>query len=73
MIIDSHCHLEHESMASNLNEVVERALKNDVKYMLSISTTNESYLLILEIIKKYKNSINIVYFFLLLYETIDFH
>ena len=55
MIIDSHCHLEHEPMASNLNEVVERALKNEVKYMLSISTTNESYLLILEIIKKYKN------------------
>jgi TatD DNase family protein len=55
MIIDSHCHLEHEPMASNLNEVVKRALDNNVKYLLSISTTNESYLRILEIVKKYKN------------------
>jgi len=55
MIIDSHCHLEYEPMASNLNDVIDRALSNDVKYLLSISTTNESYLRILEIIKKYKN------------------
>ncbi len=52
MIIDSHCHLEYEPMGSKLDEVVERASKNDVKYLLSISTTNESYLRILEIIKK---------------------
>ena len=55
MIIDSHCHLEHEPMNSNLREVIERAYNNNVKYMLSISTTNESYLRILEIVKKYKN------------------
>ena len=55
MIIDSHCHLEHESMISNLNEVVDRAYKNNVKYLLSISTTNESYNHILKIVKKYKN------------------
>ena len=55
MIIDSHCHLEHEPMISNLNEVIKRALKNNVKYMLSISTTDESYLRILEIIKNYQN------------------
>ena len=55
MIIDSHCHLEYEPMASNLNKVVERALNNNVKYLLSISTTDESYLRILEIVEKYKN------------------
>ena len=55
MIIDSHCHLEYEPMGSNLDEVIERALKNNVKYLLSISTTNESYIRILEIVKKYKN------------------
>jgi len=55
MIIDSHCHLEYEPMVSNLNNVVERAFNNNVKYLLSISTTNESYLRILEIIDKYKN------------------
>ena len=55
MIIDSHCHLEYEPMASNLGEVIERAHNNNVKYLLSISTTNESYLRILEIVDKYKN------------------
>jgi len=55
MIIDSHCHLEYEPMASNLSEVVKRALSNNVKYLLSISTTNESYLRILEITEKFKN------------------
>ena len=55
MIIDSHCHLDYEPMSSNLKEVIERAFRNNVKYMLSISTTNESYLRILEIIAEYKN------------------
>ena len=55
MIIDSHCHLEYEPMLSNLDKVVERALDNNVKYLLSISTTNKSYLNILEIVQKYKN------------------
>jgi len=55
MIIDSHCHLEYEPISSNLSDVVERAFKNNVKYLLSISTTDESYLRILKIIDKYKN------------------
>ena len=55
MIIDSHCHLEFEPMGSNLNGVVKRALKNNVKFLLSISTTDESYKRILEIIEEYKN------------------
>ncbi len=55
MIIDSHCHLEYEPMGSNLDEVIERALKNNVKYLLSISTTNESYTSILKITEKYSN------------------
>ncbi len=48
MIIDSHCHLEYEPMASNLSEVVKRALSNNVKYLLSISTTDESFVKILK-------------------------
>ena len=55
MIIDSHCHLEYEPMGANLNEVVDRAFKKDVKYLLSISTTNKSYTRILEIVDIYKN------------------
>ena len=55
MIIDSHCHLEFEPMASNLNEVIDRATRNNVRYLLSISTTDESFDKILQNIKNYKN------------------
>jgi len=55
MIVDSHCHLEYEPMGSNLDKVVERAVKNNVKFLLSISTTDESYSRILKIVEKYKN------------------
>jgi TatD DNase family protein len=53
MIIDSHCHLDYEPMSSNLKEVLKRALKNNVKYLLSISTTDESFDKILKIVKNY--------------------
>ena len=55
MIVDSHCHLEYEPISSNLNQVVQRAIDNNVKYMLSISTTDSSFLRILDIIEKHKN------------------
>jgi TatD DNase family protein len=55
MIIDSHCHLEYEPMISNIKEVIERAYKNDVKFLLSISTTDESFDKILKIVEVYKN------------------
>ena len=55
MIIDSHCHLEFDPISSNLKEVIDRAIENNVKYFLSISTTNESYDKILKIVKYYKN------------------
>ena len=55
MIIDSHCHLEFEPIGSNLNEVIARAIKNNVKYFLSISTTDESFDKILQIVNEHKN------------------
>ena len=55
MIIDSHCHLEYEPMHSNLDVVIKRATDNNVKYLLSISTTDESYKKIKEIVNKYEN------------------
>tara|TARA_B100001250_G_scaffold400295_1_gene410680 strand:- start:504 stop:1280 length:777 start_codon:yes stop_codon:yes gene_type:complete len=53
MIIDSHCHLEYDPLAKNLDDVVDRALKNGVKYLLTISTTDKGSDKIFEIIKKY--------------------
>ena len=48
MIIDSHCHLDYEPMFSSLKEVIERAKKTGVKYMLTISVTDKKYNIILD-------------------------
>ena len=53
MIIDSHCHLEYEPLSKNLDSVLERAFKNGVKYLLTISTTDKSFEKIIKIITKY--------------------
>ena len=55
MIIDSHCHLEYDPMNSRLKEVIDRAIANDVKYLLSISTTDQSYDKILKIMDDFEN------------------
>ena len=55
MIIDSHCHLDYPSLNNELDEVINRAYLNGVEYLLTISTTIESYKKIKEIVKKYKN------------------
>ena len=53
MIIDSHCHLEFEPLYKDLDLVISRAKKNDVKYLLTISTTDKSFDKIIKIINKY--------------------
>ena len=55
MIIDSHCHLDYEPMFSNLEEVIKRAKDSNVKFMLTISVTDNKYDVILNIIKKFNN------------------
>ena len=55
MIIDSHCHLDYPILFDNLDNVVKRANNNNVKYMLTICTTLESYEKIKLIVEKYKN------------------
>ena len=52
MIIDSHCHLNYEPMALSLKETIDRANKDGVKYLLTISTEDKSYNKILNIISK---------------------
>ena len=49
MIIDSHCHLEYEPMSLTLDDVIARANKDGVKYLLTISTTDTSLNKILKI------------------------
>ena len=55
MIIDSHCHLDYQPLFNNLDDVIKRANKNGVKYFLTISTTDQSFINILDILKKHKN------------------
>ena len=53
MIIDSHCHLDYEPMYSSLDDVISRADKSQIKYILTISVKDNKYQNILEILKKY--------------------
>ena len=55
MIADSHCHLDYSELYDQLDNVVKRAESNQVKYLLTICTTLESFEKIKLIIKKYKN------------------
>ena len=50
-MIDSHCHLDHEPMFSDLENVIARSKESGVEKILSICTTNDSFKKILEIVK----------------------
>ena len=50
-MIDSHCHLDHEPMFSDLKNVINRSKENGLEKILSICTTNDSFNKILEIVK----------------------
>ena len=55
MIADSHCHLDFSNLYNQLDDVVKRAENNNVKHLLAICTTLESFEKIKIIINKYKN------------------
>ena len=55
MIIDSHCHLTYEPMSNALKETIDRANKDGVKYMLTISTVDKSFEQILKIVNGYES------------------
>tara|TARA_B100002052_G_C15851051_1_gene585062 strand:+ start:710 stop:1489 length:780 start_codon:yes stop_codon:yes gene_type:complete len=55
MIIDSHCHLDFDSLNNKLDNVVKNANNVGVKYLLTICTNNESFKIIRNILDKYKN------------------
>ena len=42
-MIDSHCHLDHEPLFDNLNEVINRAKAVGVKKLLTICTSDQSF------------------------------
>ena len=51
-MIDSHCHLDHEPLVHNIDEVLSRSKKEGVEKILTISTSVNGFQKILEIIDK---------------------
>ena len=51
-MIDSHCHLDHEPLLSNISEVVKRSKDIGIKKLLTICTTLESFDKILKIVSQ---------------------
>ena len=50
-MIDSHCHLDHEPLFNNLNEVIKRSKEVGIKKILTICTTKKSFKTIEKILK----------------------
>ena len=55
MIADSHCHLDYDILYNELDAVINRASRNNVKLLLTICTTLESFKKIKIIVDKYLN------------------
>ena len=51
-MIDSHCHLDHEPLCSDLENVIKRSKDIGVKKLLTISTSVESFSRVKEIVNK---------------------
>ena len=58
-MIDSHCHLDHEPLFTNIVEVINRSKKVGLKKILTISTSLKSF----ENIKKIIEIDSIIYGF----------
>ena len=51
-MIDSHCHLDHEPLFSNLPQIIQRSKDIGIEKLLTISTSFESFSKVKELIKK---------------------
>ena len=56
-IVDSHCHLDFNAFKNDLNEVIKRAKKNGVKYLLTISIDLEKFNDVLKVAKDFPNNV----------------
>ncbi len=53
-MIDSHCHLNFESMSKNIDLIVNNSKKNNIKSLLSINTNPNDFEKHLNLVKNYK-------------------
>ena len=42
-MIDSHCHLDHEPLYSNIKDVIKRSKESGLNKILTISTNSKSF------------------------------
>ena len=56
-MIDSHCHLDHEPLLENLDEVIKRSKEVVITKLLTICTTLDSF----ERIKDYNKKDQMIY------------
>ncbi len=54
-MIDSHCHLNFESLSKDISNIIKRCKKNGVTHLLSINTRPKDFESHLELIKDYNN------------------
>ncbi len=50
-MIDSHCHLDHEPLFENINDVINRSKNSGISKLLTICTTLESFEKIINLVK----------------------
>ncbi len=62
-MIDSHCHLDHEPLYSNLSQILERSKQIGLKKILTISTSKKSF----------ENIINLIDLDSIIYGTVGIH
>ena len=51
-MIDSHCHLDHEPLLSDLANVIQRSKEVGIEKLLTISTSFESFSRVKDLINK---------------------
>tara|TARA_B100001063_G_scaffold238688_1_gene261187 strand:+ start:191 stop:949 length:759 start_codon:yes stop_codon:yes gene_type:complete len=51
-MIDSHCHLDHEQLFDNIDDIIKRSKEVGIEKLLTICTTLKSFIRIKQLIKK---------------------
>ncbi len=54
-LIDTHCHLDFVDFKSDINQIIQRANDNNVKFLITISTKLSNYKEIYDLTSKYNN------------------
>ena len=55
MLIDSHCHLDYEPLVNNIDQVLLNAKNSNITNLLTIGTSLESSIKVLELVEQYEN------------------